>query len=62
MGKLNWNKATKRETQAAKPKGERIPLRGGSHVKPDKVRHWKDMTPAERDRVMAQIRPPGVRE
>lgn len=62
MSKLNWSRTKTKPTQAANPKKEPTPLRGGSHVKPGKPRQWADMTPAERARVLATIRPPGVRE
>lgn len=61
MSKLNWSRTKTKPTQSANPKKEAVPLRGGSHVKPGKPKHWADMTQEERARVMASIRPPGVR-
>lgn len=43
--------------EEAEPKGRPQPLRGGSHVKPGKVKRWADMTPEERLEVAKGIRP-----
>lgn len=58
---IKYERRKPRGTSAANPKKEAIHLCGGSHVKPGKPKHWADMTPAERARVLATIRPPGVR-
>lgn len=42
--------------EEAEPKAKEAPKRGGSHVKPGKVRKWADMTPAERMAVMRTIK------
>lgn len=45
------------------PKPERrTPSDTKQQPKPNKPKHWADMTPAEKARVLATIRPPGVRE
>lgn len=50
----DWDKARRnpRGYEEASPKGPE-PTRGGSHVKPGKVRTWAEMTPAERAEVEA---------
>lgn len=63
MSKRDWNRVKRqKDAEPASPKGrEEAPLRGGSHVKPGPVREWKDMTPAERQRVIEELRPRGTR-
>ncbi len=62
MSGLNWSRVRRnaRNTAAANPKGGGpVPLRGGSHVKPGKVRRLKDMSESERTALVASIHPPG---
>jgi hypothetical protein len=60
---VNWKRALEqarmaaRGSEAAEPKGSGTPLRGGSHVKPGKVKTWADMTPEERQSVLSRIKP-----
>lgn len=42
--------------EEAEPKAKEPVKKGGSHVKPGKVRQWADMTPAERQDVLKRIR------
>jgi hypothetical protein len=43
-------------SEEAEPKAKEPARRGGSHVKPGKVRKWADMTQAERDAVTRTIK------
>lgn len=43
----------------AEPKTKEPAKRGGSHVKPGKVKKWADMTQAERDAVKQAIKGTG---
>ena len=58
MTQRRWDKARRnpRGQEAAEPKQASTHLRGGSHVKPGKVKQWADMTPAERARVLAALK------
>lgn len=58
MTQRKWDRTRRnpRGHEAAEPKQEKTPLRGGSHVKPGKVRRWADMTPEERARVLAALK------
>lgn len=57
----NWDKARRNPRgyeEAAPRKPE--PKRGGSHVKPGKVRGWADMTPAERADILKHLKGGGT--
>lgn len=58
MTQRRWDRTQRnpRGNEAAEPKQEKTPLRGGSHVKPGKVKRWADMTPSEQANVLAQLR------
>lgn len=58
MTTRKWDRTRRnpRGYEEAEPKQEATPLRGGSHVKPGKVKRWADMTPAERASVLAQLK------
>lgn len=65
---MDWKK-TQQQAQMkrygreeAEPKGKEPVKRGGSHVKPGKVKQWADMTQAEKTAVTRAIRPKGTRE
>lgn len=55
---MKWDRRNPRGYEAASPRREEVPLRGGSHVAPGKVKRWADMTPAERAAVATSAAPP----
>lgn len=56
MSRMDWSKASRpRSTEEAEPRQERTPMRGGSHVKPGKVKTWAEMTPEERAEVLRSL-------
>lgn len=59
---MNWSKyrRTPNGTEEANPKQKQHPARGGSHVKPGKVKTWEDMTEAERQDILKRIRRSGA--
>jgi hypothetical protein len=53
---MDWRKAKRpNATEAVSPRDERIPLRGGSHVKPGPVKTWREMSPEERAAVLRSL-------
>ena len=60
MTQRRWDKARRnpRGQEAAAPKQAVTPLRGGSHVKPGKVKRWDDMTPEEKKAIVKAYRSP----
>lgn len=59
---MKWDRTRRnpRGYEDASPHREEVPLRGGSHVKPGKVKRWADMTPEERAAVAASVAKPGA--
>lgn len=59
---VNWDKVRRdsqmreRGREEVEPKSKEPVKKGGSHVKPGKVRRWEDMTPTERQDVLKRIR------
>ena len=59
---MKWSKyrRTPNGTEETSPKQKQTPVRGGSHVKPGKVKTWADMTEAERQDILKRIRRNGT--
>lgn len=56
MSRFDWDKAKRRDTEAATPRGEKSPAGAWTHVKRAPVKTWKDMTPAERAAVVDALK------
>lgn len=59
MSRFDWDKAKRRDTEAASPRGDKAASGGWSHVKRAPVKQWADMTPTERRAVLDALRGTG---